>query len=99
MQEYRELLCESPTTAKKFYCQVCQSLPTYGVTFFLVKEPKEHRLVRRLFGVSKDCVMNVDRKTKVVLKSWPLEQLRRWTASPTTFNIVRPTGFIGSLRL
>lgn len=38
--------------------------------------------------MSKDCVMNVDRKTKTVLKSWPLEQLRRWTASPFTFNIV-----------
>ena len=53
-----------------------------------MKEPtKDHRLTRRLFGVSTECVMNVDRKTKTVLKSWPLEQIRRWAASPTTFNI------------
>ncbi|CAK5073828.1 unnamed protein product [Meloidogyne enterolobii] len=31
--------------------------------------------------------MSVDKKNKVVLKSWPLEQLRRWAASPNTFNI------------
>lgn len=70
---------------------MCSSLPTYGVTFFFVKERQsanERRLTRRLFGVNKDCVMSVDRKTKTVLKSWPLEQIRRWAASPTTFNIV-----------
>lgn len=82
---------ETSEAAKKRYCEICTSLPTYDVTFFIVKERvsiNERKLVTRLFGVSKDCVMCVDYKSKIVLKSWPLEQLRRWAASPTTFNIV-----------
>ncbi|KAI1729780.1 FERM central domain-containing protein [Ditylenchus destructor] len=90
IQDYQDLFFENITAARKKYCAICQSSATYGTTFFLVKEresPTERRLTRRLFGINKDCVMSVDRKSKIVLKSWPLEQIRRWAASPTTFNI------------
>lgn len=32
--------------------------------------------------------MRVDEKTKEVLQEWPLEQVRRWAASPKTFTLV-----------
>uniref|UniRef100_A0A183BVZ7 FERM domain-containing protein n=1 Tax=Globodera pallida TaxID=36090 RepID=A0A183BVZ7_GLOPA len=77
VQDYRELMYEDSAAPKKKYCELCQSLPTYGVTFFLVKEklPGKNRLIPRLLGVNKDSVMRVDERTKAVLKEWPLEQL------------------------
>jgi talin len=36
-EEYREIIYEDQMAPKKKYCELCQSLPTYGVTFFLVK--------------------------------------------------------------
>lgn len=48
----------------------------------------KNKLVPRLLGVNKDCVMRVDERTKEVLKVWPLEQVRRWAASPNTFTLV-----------
>lgn len=77
IQEYRELMYEDSAAPKKKYCELCQSLPTYGVTFFLVKEklPGKNRLIPRLLGVNKDSVMRVDERTKSVLKEWPLEQV------------------------
>lgn len=45
-------------------------------------------MVPRLLGVNKECVMRVDEKTKEVLQEWPLEQVRRWAASPKTFTLV-----------
>ena len=35
-EEYREIIYEDQMAPKKKYCELCQSLPTYGVTFFLV---------------------------------------------------------------
>lgn len=78
VQEYRELMYEDSAAPKKKYCELCQSLPTYGVTFFLVKEklPGKNRLIPRLLGVNKESVMRVDERTKAVLKDWPLEQVK-----------------------
>jgi talin len=89
VQEYKELMFEEAAAPKKKYVQICQSLPTYGVTFFLVKEkvPGKNRLIPRLLGVNKESVMRVDEKTKQVLKEWPLEQVRRWAASHKTFTL------------
>ncbi|KAK0407513.1 hypothetical protein QR680_019234 [Steinernema hermaphroditum] len=74
---------------KKSYVKICQELLTYGVTFFLVKEkvPGKNKLIPRLLGVNKECVMRVDAKTKEVLKEWPLEQVRRWAPSNNTFTL------------
>ncbi|KAI6238292.1 BMA-TLN-1, isoform b [Aphelenchoides fujianensis] len=69
-EEYKEIIYEDQVAPKKKYCELCQSLPTYGVTFFLVKEklPGKNRLIPRLLGVNKESVMRVDEKTKQVLK-------------------------------
>lgn len=89
IQEYRELIYEDQAAPKKKYCELCRSLPTYGVTFFLVKEkvPGKNRLIPRLFGINKESVMRVDEKSKAILKEWPLEQVRRWAASYKTFTL------------
>ncbi|TPP44134.1 Talin-2 [Fasciola gigantica] len=82
--------------AKLQYIQLCRSLPTYGITFFLIKyvlhiHPlKEklkgrNKLVPRLFGVSKESVMRVDEKTKEILETWPLTRIRRWAARSNLF--------------
>jgi talin len=90
IQEYRELMYEDSAAPKKKYCELCQSLPTYGVTFFLVKEklPGKNRLIPRLLGVNKDSVMRVDERTKAVLKEWPLEQVGKTTDSDTSHNLL-----------
>ncbi|KAL3113037.1 hypothetical protein niasHT_013502 [Heterodera trifolii] len=87
IEQYRNLSFADAFAAKRKYCDICRNLPTYGMIFFEVKEPHGNRLISRLFGVNKDCVMSVDKKTKVVRKLWPMEQIRRWAAGPTTFNI------------
>ncbi|KAI3422328.1 hypothetical protein GPALN_012851 [Globodera pallida] len=87
IEQYRNLSFADAMAAKRKYCDICRNLPTYGMIFFEVKEPQGTRLVPRLFGVNKECVMSVDKKSKIVRKLWPLEQLRRWAAGPTTFNI------------
>lgn len=56
--------------------------------FFEEKLKGKNKLVPRLLGVNKDCVMRVDEKTKEVLKVYPLETVRRWAASPNTFTLV-----------
>ncbi|VDP89831.1 unnamed protein product [Echinostoma caproni] len=73
--------------AKLQYIQLCRSLPTYGITFFLIKEKLKGRnkLVPRLFGVSKESVMRVDEKTKEILETWPLTRIRRWAARSNLF--------------
>ncbi|TGZ71072.1 hypothetical protein CRM22_002843, partial [Opisthorchis felineus] len=71
------------------YIQLCRSLPTYGITFFLIKEKLKGRnkLVPRLFGVSKESVMRVDENTKDILETWPLTRIRRWAAGPNLFTL------------
>uniref|UniRef100_A0A915B5P5 FERM domain-containing protein n=1 Tax=Parascaris univalens TaxID=6257 RepID=A0A915B5P5_PARUN len=89
IESYRELAGKSELDAKSKYVHLCRSLITYGVTFFVVKEKMKgkNKLVPRLLGVNKECVMRVDERTKEVLQEWPLEQVRRWAASPKTFTL------------
>lgn len=59
----------SELNAKFRYIQLCRSLRTYGVTFFLVKEKMKgrNRLVPRLLGITKESIMRVDENTKQVV--------------------------------
>lgn len=79
----------SELDAKVEYTKTCRNLPTYGVTFFLVKEQLtgKNKLVPRLLGVNKDSVLRLDERTKEILKVWPLTTVRRWGASPKTFTL------------
>ena len=88
-QEYSRHRGISELGAKANYVKECRALKTYGVTFFLVKEKLKGRnkLVPRLLGVQKDSALRLDEKTKEVLTSWPLTQVKRWAASPNTFSL------------
>lgn len=87
--EHRRHVGISEIDAKVLYTKTARELPTYGVTFFLVKEKMhgKNRLVPRLLGVTKDAVLRLDEETKEILKTWPLTTVRRWGASPKTFTL------------
>ena len=75
--------------AKLKYIQLCRSLKTYGVTFFLVKEKlaNKNKLVARLLGVTKESVVRVDEKSKAFMNVYPLECVKKWAASANTFTL------------
>uniref|UniRef100_A0A8C3PSN4 TLN1 protein n=1 Tax=Calidris pygmaea TaxID=425635 RepID=A0A8C3PSN4_9CHAR len=75
--------------AKVRYVKLARSLKTYGVSFFLVKEKMKgkNKLVPRLLGITKECVMRVDEKTKEVIQEWNLTNIKRWAASPKSFTL------------
>ncbi|XP_033160745.1 talin-2 isoform X2 [Drosophila mauritiana] len=87
--EHRKHVDLSEIDAKVLYTKTARELPTYGVTFFLVKEKMngKNKLVPRLLGVTKDSVLRLDEHTKEILISWPLTTVRRWGASPNTFTL------------
>ena len=47
----------------------------------------KNKLVPRLLGITRESVMRVDERTKEVLKTWPLNTVRRWAASPNSFTL------------
>ncbi|XP_056287859.1 talin-1 isoform X1 [Pseudoliparis swirei] len=75
--------------AKVSYVKLARSLKTYGVSFFLVKEKMKgkNKLVPRLLGITKECVMRVEEKTKEVIQEWNLTNIKRWAASPKSFTL------------
>ncbi|XP_062870852.1 talin-1 isoform X2 [Trichomycterus rosablanca] len=75
--------------AKVSYVKLARSLKTYGVSFFLVKEKMKgkNKLVPRLLGITKECVMRVDERTKEVMQEWNLTNIKRWAASPKSFTL------------
>ncbi|CAH8495829.1 unnamed protein product [Heterobilharzia americana] len=89
LEQYQKLGNYDEREAKLRYVQLCRSLPTYGITFFLIKEKLKGRnkLVPRLFGVSKESVMRVDEKTKEILETWSLTRIRRWAATANLFTL------------
>lgn len=48
----------------------------------------KNKLVPRLLGITKECVMRVDEKTKEVIQEWNLTNIKRWAASPKSFTLV-----------
>ncbi|CAF0748960.1 unnamed protein product [Brachionus calyciflorus] len=89
IQEYKTLIGLNELEAKLKYTQLCRSLKTYGVTFFLVKEKMKgkNKLVARLLGITKESILRVDEKTKEFLNVYPLECVKKWAASPNTFTL------------
>ena len=87
--EHKKHVGLSELDSKMLYTKTARELPTYGVTFFLVKEKMtgKNKLVPRLLGVTKDSVLRLDERTKEILKTWPLTTVRRWGASPNTFTL------------
>ncbi len=87
--EHSKLIGVSELDSRVRYTQLCRSLKTYGITFFLVKEKMKgkNKLVPRLMGITKESVLRVDEKTKEIIKSWLLTTVRRWAASPNSFTL------------
>lgn len=87
--EHKKYIGLPELEAKVLYTRTVRALPTYGVTFFLVKEEMKgkSKLVPRILGVSKDSVLRLDERTKEILQNWPLTSVRRWGASPHTFTL------------
>ncbi len=90
LTEYKQNLTGlSDLEAKLKYTQLCRSLKTYGVTFFLVKEKMKgkNKLVARLLGITKESILRVDERSKEFLNVYPLECVKKWAASPNTFTL------------
>lgn len=87
--EHKKYINLPELDAKVLYTRTVRALPTYGVTFFLVKEEMKgkNKLVPRILGVTKDSVLRLDEKSKEILQTWPLTSVRRWGASPSTFTL------------
>lgn len=69
--------------AKHNFIDYCQALPGYGCHFYKLKEcmgtisPKGG-VVRCYFGVSPKKITLMDEKTKAVIGTWHLKELKRW---------------------
>uniref|UniRef100_A0A8C2TL47 Talin 2 n=1 Tax=Coturnix japonica TaxID=93934 RepID=A0A8C2TL47_COTJA len=89
LQEHKNCGEMTEIEAKVKYVKLARSLRTYGVSFFLVKEKMKgkNKLVPRLLGITKECVMRVDEKTKEVIQEWSLTNIKRWAASPKSFTL------------
>lgn len=87
--EHKKYIGLPELEAKVLYTRTVRALPTYGVTFFLVKEEMKgkNKLVPRILGVTKDSILRLDGKSKEILQNWPLTSVRRWGASPQTFTL------------
>ncbi|KAJ0171017.1 hypothetical protein K1T71_013216 [Dendrolimus kikuchii] len=90
LKEYRKHQGLSPIDAKYFYTKTARDLPTYGVTFFLVKEKlhNKKKLVPRLLGINAESILRLDETTKEILQVWPLSHVKTYhTGKTETFTL------------
>ena len=40
-----------------------------------------------MLGITKDAILRLDQRTKEILKTWPLAQVKRWAATTNIFTI------------
>ncbi|XP_041983388.1 talin-2-like isoform X2 [Aricia agestis] len=88
-REHRKHAGLSPLDAKQLYVKLARSLPTYGVTFFVVKEKQKgkKKLVPRLLGINAESILRLDEQTKEILQTWLLTQVKTYKASTETFTL------------
>ncbi|XP_052745161.1 uncharacterized protein LOC112051754 isoform X1 [Bicyclus anynana] len=79
----------SHVDAKHLYTKTARELPTYGVTFFLVKEQQKgkKKLVPRLLGINSESILRLHEETKEILQVWPLTQVKSYTAGSESFTL------------
>ncbi|KAH9637813.1 hypothetical protein HF086_017591 [Spodoptera exigua] len=80
----------SELEAKFLYIKAARALPTYGVTFFLVKEKQKDKkkLVPRLLGINSHAILRLDEVTKEILQEWPLTHVKTYHAGKSqTFTL------------
>ena len=93
----REFMKHSGMTepnAKYRYVQLCRSLPTWGMTHYLVQEKvvsgkngQKVEWVDVRLAVLRDSIIVMDPVTFKILKSWELEKIKRFAASPRSFTL------------
>ncbi|XP_026733970.1 talin-1-like [Trichoplusia ni] len=73
--------------AKYLYIKTARDLPTYGVTFFVVKEKQKDKkkLVPRLLGINAQAILRLDEVTKEILQTWPLTHVKTYHAGKSQF--------------
>ncbi len=88
-RQWQKLVNVRSDNARYRYVQSCRQLPTYGITTYQVRERRfgAHGLVPALLGVTRDAVLRMDPVTREVIKSYPLEHVRRWAADDSTFTL------------
>ncbi|XP_067053198.1 uncharacterized protein [Acropora muricata] len=85
--QYEQFVTNGMTerNAKHNFIDYCQTLPGYGCHFYKLKEcmgaisPKGGT-VKCYFGVSPKKITVMDEKTKAVIGTWQLKELKRWRA-------------------
>ncbi|XP_013148908.1 PREDICTED: talin-1-like isoform X2 [Papilio polytes] len=89
LKEYSKHHGLSPLEAKHLYTQNARELPTYGVTFFLVKEQQKgkKKLVPRLLGINAESILRLDEVTKEILQVWKLTQVKTFKAGKEMFTL------------
>jgi talin len=91
IQNYKKLASLSESNAKYRYVQLCRSLKTWGITFFLVKQRLKgghaKKPLKSYLGVTREGLVFMDYETKEITKEYPLEHLLRWAASPASFTL------------
>lgn len=89
IKEHRKYTGLSQIEAKHIYTKTARELPTYGVTFFLVKEKHKgkKKLVPRLLGINSESILRLDEETKEILQVWLLTQVKSYRAGSESFTL------------
>ncbi|XP_050671805.1 uncharacterized protein LOC126970120 isoform X2 [Leptidea sinapis] len=79
----------SDLEAKHLYIKSARALPTYGVTFFLVKEKLKgkKKLVPRLLGINSESILRLCEESKEILQVWPLTHVKSFRAAGESFTL------------
>ncbi|XP_059047710.1 talin-1-like [Achroia grisella] len=89
-KEHRKHQEVSSIDAKYLYTKTARDLPTYGVTFFLVKEKHKgkKKLIPRLLGINAEAILRLDEVTKEILQVWPLTHVKSYQVGKSeTFSL------------
>eukprot|EP01117_Protostelium_nocturnum_P014479 TRINITY_DN550_c0_g1_i1.p1 TRINITY_DN550_c0_g1~~TRINITY_DN550_c0_g1_i1.p1 ORF type:complete len:2591 (+),score=755.90 TRINITY_DN550_c0_g1_i1:291-8063(+) len=86
--EHKKVVNTKETSAKYRYVQLCRSLKTYGITFFIVKQNTRNskKANKVKLGVTRDGLLIADEDGETC-KEYNLTQLRRWAAAPTVLTL------------
>ncbi|XP_072946171.1 uncharacterized protein [Epargyreus clarus] len=88
-REYSKHKGLSQVDAKYLYTKIAREFPTYGVTFFLVKERQKNKkkLIPRLLGINAKSILRLDENTKEILQVWRITQVQSYHAGNATFTL------------
>uniref|UniRef100_A0A1I8HPE4 FERM domain-containing protein n=1 Tax=Macrostomum lignano TaxID=282301 RepID=A0A1I8HPE4_9PLAT len=76
---------------KQMYVKLCKKLPSYGCKIYQVKEIQRGNLQRkqgRLLGISEEKIVLLDSKSKALIRSQPVSELRHWHLGNSPINCV-----------